>query len=84
GELGGVSNSSSISIGTAPTTSSVVVYESCIYGRDNDIEKLKKLVLSEDANDHPGDCNLRMVSIAGMGGIGKTTLGKLLYNARRS
>jgi nucleoside-triphosphatase THEP1 len=74
---GGNKGESSVS---SLNTSSVESDESCIYGRDNDIKKLKMLLLSEDANDHAGDANLRMVSIIGMGGIGKTTLAKLLYN----
>jgi len=59
-------------------TSSCLNDESSIYGRDDDIKKLKNLLLSEDASD--GDCKLKMISIVGMGGVGKTTLAKHLYN----
>ncbi|CAK8564623.1 unnamed protein product [Lathyrus sativus] len=44
---------------------------SSIYGREADIKKLKHLLMSSET---------RMVSIVGMGGIGKTALAKHLYN----
>ncbi|XP_050882293.1 putative disease resistance protein At3g14460 [Lathyrus oleraceus] len=57
---------------------SILDDDSSIYGRDADINKLKGLLLSEDASD--GDCKMRIISIVGMGGIGKTALAKHLYN----
>ncbi|XP_058758778.1 putative disease resistance RPP13-like protein 1 [Vicia villosa] len=48
-------------------------YESAIYGRDSDIQKLKHLLLSSDSK-------IRVISIVGMGGVGKTALAKHLYN----
>ncbi|XP_039688352.1 putative disease resistance RPP13-like protein 1 isoform X2 [Medicago truncatula] len=79
GEQKGVSNSF---WNGSPPTNSVVVNESSIYGRDSDVEKLKNLLLLEDATD--GDSSKTgIISIVGMGGIGKTTLAKLLYNDRK-
>ncbi|WJX36661.1 hypothetical protein P8452_24516 [Trifolium repens] len=70
--------SSSVWHGTP--TSSVMVDESAIYGRDNDRKKLKEFLLSEDGSD--SGSKIGVISIVGMGGLGKTTLAKLLYNDR--
>ncbi|XP_058721748.1 putative disease resistance protein At3g14460 isoform X2 [Vicia villosa] len=51
--------------------------ESSIYGRDADIQKLIHLLFSSDSD---GDSKIRVISIVGMGGIGKTALAKHLYN----
>ncbi|CAK8542436.1 unnamed protein product [Lathyrus sativus] len=53
------------------------VNESFIVGRVDDKEKLINMLLSERDNDKN---NLEVVAIAGMGGLGKTTLAKLVYN----
>ncbi|BFG20575.1 hypothetical protein CerSpe_068490 [Prunus speciosa] len=57
-----------------PTTS--LVDESCVYGRDGDKEKLMNLLLSDEASNK----DVSVVTIVGMGGVGKTTLAQLLYN----
>ena len=67
--------SSSVWHGT-PTSS--VVDESAIYGRDDEKKKLKEYLLSEDASG--SGSKIGVITIVGMGGIGKTTLAKLLYN----
>ena len=59
-------------------TGSVLVDESAIYGRHNDKKKLKEFLLSKDGSD--GGSKIGVVSIVGMGGLGKTTVAKLLYN----
>ncbi|KAL1338121.1 hypothetical protein AAHE18_10G188200 [Arachis hypogaea] len=69
----GVSNS--VWQGT-PTSS--VVDESVIYGRDDERKKLREYFLSEDVGASGN--KIGVISIVGMGGIGKTTLAKLLYN----
>ncbi|KAH0715605.1 hypothetical protein KY284_008510 [Solanum tuberosum] len=58
------------------TPSTSLVDESDIFGRQNDIADLIERLLSEDASGG----NLTVVPIVGMGGAGKTTLAKVVYN----
>ncbi|CAL2237597.1 unnamed protein product [Prunus armeniaca] len=57
-----------------PTTS--LVHEPFVYGRDEVKENLSKVLFSEDASDE----NVSVIPIVGMGGVGKTTLARMLYN----
>ncbi|XP_047175431.1 putative disease resistance protein At3g14460 [Vigna umbellata] len=56
--------------------SSSLVVESVIYGRDADKEKIFNWLTSEtDTHNHPS-----ILSIVGMGGLGKTSLAQHVYN----
>ncbi|XP_034229432.1 disease resistance protein RGA2-like [Prunus dulcis] len=56
------------------------VVDSKIYGRDDEKEKLVKLLLSsETSQDEYATC----IPVIGIGGIGKTTLAQLAYNDER-
>nr|AAU90287.1 Putative disease resistance protein I2C-5, identical [Solanum demissum] len=61
------------------TPSTSLVDDAGIFGRKNEIENLIGRLLSKDTKGK----NLAVVPIVGMGGLGKTTLAKAVYNDER-
>ncbi|KAL5737326.1 hypothetical protein ACOSP7_030087 [Xanthoceras sorbifolium] len=59
-----------------PTTSSQT--ELAVYGRDQDKAKILEMVLRDD--EPAGGTNFGVISIVAMGGVGKTTLAREVYN----
>lgn len=62
-----------------PVPSTSLVDETWIYGREEDDENnIVKFMLSNQESES----NVDVISIVGMGGVGKTTLAQLVYNDR--
>ncbi|KAK4709466.1 hypothetical protein R3W88_030391 [Solanum pinnatisectum] len=61
------------------TPSTSLVDDSDIFGRQNEVEDLIDRLISEDASGK----KLTVVPIVGMGGLGKTTLAKVVYSDER-
>ncbi|MQM14352.1 hypothetical protein Taro_047282 [Colocasia esculenta] len=75
-------NAESIS---ARRTTSSVIEQSHIVGRDEELAKVRQFLLSSDGedariSDDDVDDHLSVMAIVGMGGLGKTTLAQLAYN----
>ncbi|XP_037423965.1 putative disease resistance protein RGA3 [Triticum dicoccoides] len=59
------------------------VNESEIVGRKDDKEQVVNILLDHSDNNKDDNCNVMVLPIVGMGGIGKTTLAQLVHNDQR-
>ncbi|KAL7204530.1 hypothetical protein ACSBR2_017576 [Camellia fascicularis] len=59
-----------------PPSTSSLIHESCIYGRDKEKEDIIDFLLRDESNDS----KVGVLPIVGMGGLGKTTLAQMVYN----
>ncbi|KAL5735589.1 hypothetical protein ACOSQ2_030377 [Xanthoceras sorbifolium] len=75
-KIAGEGTSSTAPAYRRPSTTSLQT-ETTVYGRDVDAAKILEMVLRTDESR---DANLRVISIVGMGGIGKTTLAQKVFN----
>lgn len=60
--------------------SSSLVDSSAVFGRERDREEMVRLVLSDNGHN---SCNLCVIPVVGMGGLGKTTLMQMVYHDDR-
>ncbi|XP_021281490.1 putative disease resistance RPP13-like protein 1 [Herrania umbratica] len=74
-----VAQESSSRVRKRPETTSLL-NEVCVYGRDNDREKIIQLLLSDEADVVT---QFSVIPIIGMAGVGKTTLAQAIYNDKR-
>ncbi|KAB2594873.1 disease resistance RPP13-like protein 1 [Pyrus ussuriensis x Pyrus communis] len=75
GLIGGVKGA----VSQRTPTTSFVEYEFSAYGRERDEMDLKSMLLSDNASSS----HISVIPIVGMGGVGKTTLARVLYNDKK-
>ncbi|KAB2594874.1 disease resistance RPP13-like protein 1 [Pyrus ussuriensis x Pyrus communis] len=75
GLIGGVKGT----VSQRTPTTSFVEHEFSACGRERDEKKLKRMLLSDNASSS----HISVIPVVGMGGVGKTTLARVLYNDKK-